>query len=103
MVSEIFDPSRWKEVEGFNFTDITYHRAVDQGTVRIAFNRPEVRNAFRPHTVDELFHALDHARQWSDVGVVLLTTLTHVPAACFRSLPRVGCCRSCVPGAMPRT
>jgi naphthoate synthase len=73
MVSEIFDPSRWREVEGFDFTDITYHRAVDQGTVRIAFNRPEVRNAFRPHTVDELFRALDHARQWSDVGVVLLT------------------------------
>ena len=54
MVSEIFDPEQWNEVNGFNFTDITYHRAKDQGTVRIAFNRPEVRNAFRPHTVDEL-------------------------------------------------
>jgi naphthoate synthase len=73
MVSELFDPQKWKQVEGFNFTDITYHRAVDQGTVRIAFNRPEVRNAFRPHTVDELCDALDHARQWSDVGCVLLT------------------------------
>ena len=73
MVSEIFNPERWKPVEGFEFTDITYHRAVDQGTVRIAFNRPEVRNAFRPRTVDELFVALDHARQTSDVGVVLLT------------------------------
>lgn len=72
-VSEIFDPSRWRPVEGFDFTDITYHRAVDQGTVRIAFDRPEVRNAFRPHTVDELFRALEHARQWSDVGCVLLT------------------------------
>ncbi|MEC7241712.1 MAG: 1,4-dihydroxy-2-naphthoyl-CoA synthase [Myxococcota bacterium] len=71
--SELFDPTRWRPVEGFNFEDITYHRAVDQGTVRIAFNRPECRNAFRPQTVDELFLALDHARQWSDVGCVLLT------------------------------
>ncbi|HEY7565493.1 MAG TPA: 1,4-dihydroxy-2-naphthoyl-CoA synthase [Acidimicrobiia bacterium] len=73
MISEHFDPARWKEIEGVSFTDITYHRAVDQGTVRIAFDRPEVRNAFRPHTVDELFVALDHARQTPDVGVVLLT------------------------------
>ena len=58
---------------GFDFTDITYHRAVDQGTVRIAFDRPEVRNAFRPHTVDELYTALDHARMSTDVGCVLLT------------------------------
>jgi len=60
-------------VPGFSFGDITYHRSVDSGTVRIAFNRPEVRNAFRPQTVDELFTALDHARQTSDVGCVLLT------------------------------
>lgn len=73
MVSEIFNPSLWKEVEGFNFTDITYHRALAHGTVRIAFNRPEVRNAFRPHTVDELYRALDHARMTTDVGCVLLT------------------------------
>jgi naphthoate synthase len=73
MVSELFDLEKWKQVEGFDFADITYHRAVDQGTVRIAFNRPEVRNAFRPRTVDELCEALDHARQWSDVGCVLLT------------------------------
>ena len=73
MVSEIFDPARWREVEGFSFTDITYHRAVDQRTVRIAFNRPESRNSFRPHTVDELFTALDHARVTSDVGVVMVT------------------------------
>lgn len=68
-----FDASRWRPVEGFAFTDITYHRAVDLGCVRIAFDRPEVRNAFRPHTVDELYRALDHARQWSDVGCVILT------------------------------
>ncbi|GAA4999284.1 1,4-dihydroxy-2-naphthoyl-CoA synthase [Actinopolymorpha pittospori] len=72
-VSELFDPAAWKPVDGFDFTDLTYHRAVDQGTVRIAFNRPEVRNAFRPHTVDELYRALDHARTTSDVGCVILT------------------------------
>jgi naphthoate synthase len=73
MISELFDSSAWRTVSGFNFTDITYHRANAQGTVRIAFDRPEVRNAFRPHTVDELCTALDHARQWADVGCVLLT------------------------------
>jgi len=73
MVSEIFDPALWTAVSGFDFTDITYHRANDVPAVRIAFNRPEIRNAFRPHTVDELYRALDHARQSSDVGCVLLT------------------------------
>ncbi|MFT5222229.1 MAG: naphthoate synthase [Glaciecola sp.] len=79
-VSDTFDPDRWKVVPGFEgLTDLTYHRAVDPssgppvGTVRIAFDRPEVRNAFRPHTVDELYRALDHARMSSDVGCVLLT------------------------------
>ena len=73
MISEIFDTSAWEAVPGFSFQDITYHRAKAHGTVRVAFNRPEVRNAFRPQTVDELYTALDHARQWSDVGCVLLT------------------------------
>ena len=72
-VSEIFEPELWNEVDGFNFEDITYHRAKNQGCVRIAFNRPECRNAFRPKTVDELFQALEHARITSDVGVVLIT------------------------------
>ncbi len=69
-----FDPSLWRAVDGFaDLTDITYHRHVSDDTVRVAFNRPEVRNAFRPHTVDELYRALDHARMSPDVGVVLLT------------------------------
>ena len=72
-VSEIFNEELWTEVKGFDFVDITYHRAKNQGTVRIAFNRPEVRNAFRPLTVDELYRALDHARMSTDVGCVLLT------------------------------
>jgi naphthoate synthase len=73
MVSDIFDPTAWEPVPGFDFTDITYHRARDVGAVRVAFDRPEVRNAFRPHTVDELYTALDHARMTTDVGCVLVT------------------------------
>ncbi len=73
MISQIFDPAAWDPVDGFDFTDITYHRARQVGAVRVAFNRPEVRNAFRPHTVDELYAALDDARMMSDVGAVLLT------------------------------
>ncbi|MPV38227.1 1,4-dihydroxy-2-naphthoyl-CoA synthase [Georgenia subflava] len=80
-VSETFDPTVWREVEGFDLTDLTYHRGVDRSgdgerdlpVVRIAFDRPEVRNAFRPHTVDELYRALDHARMTSDVAAVVLT------------------------------
>ena len=81
-VSETFDPTRWRTIEGFeDLTDLTYHRGVDRTgaeerdlpVVRIAFDRPEVRNAFRPHTVDELYRVLDHARTTSRVGTVLLT------------------------------
>lgn len=81
-VSQLFDPRRWRVVEGFELTDLTYHRGVrrdpdgavtDLPVVRIAFDRPEVRNAFRPHTVDELYRVLDHARMSSDVAAVLLT------------------------------
>ena len=72
-ISPLFDPDAWREVDGFGLTDITYHRALDHGTVRVAFDRPEVRNAFRPGTVDELYRVLDHARQSPDVGCVLLT------------------------------
>ncbi|MEO1336030.1 MAG: 1,4-dihydroxy-2-naphthoyl-CoA synthase [Myxococcota bacterium] len=73
MLSPLFDPQKWSEVQGLGLEDITYHRAKDHGTVRIAFDRPEVRNAFRPQTVDELYRALDHARMDSSVGCVLLT------------------------------
>jgi naphthoate synthase len=74
VVSAIFDSDAWDEVGGFDeLTDITYHRAREAGVVRVAFDRAEVRNAFRPHTVDELYRVMDHARQWSDVGCVLLT------------------------------
>lgn len=73
MVSEIFYEEDWNPVTEFNFEDITYHEAKIGRTVRIAFNRPECRNAFRPKTVDELYTALDHARTNPSIGVVILT------------------------------
>ncbi|MFH0733267.1 MAG: 1,4-dihydroxy-2-naphthoyl-CoA synthase [bacterium] len=54
-----------------DYKDITYHKM--DGIAKIAFNRPEVRNAFRPDTVKELFDALNDAREDSSIGVVLLT------------------------------
>ncbi len=83
-VSETFDPRRWRTVAGFEgLTDLTYHRGVERGpdgrtlrdlpVVRVAFDRPDVLNAFRPHGVDELLRVLEHARTTSDVGCVLLT------------------------------
>lgn len=73
-VSEIFDASEWNTVPGFEaLTDITYHQDVHGQVARIAFNRPEVRNAFRPRTVDELYAVLDDARMNPRIGVVLLT------------------------------
>jgi naphthoate synthase len=75
-ISPLFDEREWAPVEArevAGFTDVTYHRARSHGTVRIAFDRPKVRNAFRPRTVDELHAALEHARRSTDVGCVLLT------------------------------
>ncbi|WP_125132837.1 1,4-dihydroxy-2-naphthoyl-CoA synthase [Microbacterium sp. 10M-3C3] len=74
MVSELFDPAAWVPTAADErYTDITAHVSPDGRIARIAFDRPEVRNAFRPHTVDELYHALDTARQEPKIGVVLLT------------------------------
>ena len=73
-VSELIDAQKWKAIQGFeSLEDVSYHRNVELGVVRVGFSRPEVRNAFRPQTVDELYRALDHARMQPDVGVVLLT------------------------------
>ena len=83
-VSEIFDPARWREIAGFahgtgapaGLTDVTYHRGCvrdadgawisDLPVVRVAFNRPEVRNAFRPRTVDELYRCLLYTSDAAD-------------------------------------
>jgi naphthoate synthase len=59
----------WKEIK--QYEDITYHQA--DGMARIAFNRPEVRNAFRPKTVDELIDAFNHVWADQEIGVVLFT------------------------------
>ncbi|HYI34818.1 MAG TPA: 1,4-dihydroxy-2-naphthoyl-CoA synthase [Glaciibacter sp.] len=73
-VSEIFNPAEWQDVPGYEtFTDITYHHDLSGRIARVAFNRPEVRNAFRPRTVDELSAALENARTNPRIGVVLLT------------------------------
>ncbi|MBW9092297.1 1,4-dihydroxy-2-naphthoyl-CoA synthase [Microbacterium jejuense] len=75
-VSELFDEDEWMPAPGApdgGYTDITSHVSKDGRIARIAFDRPEVRNAFRPHTVDELYRALDIARQDPRIGVVLLT------------------------------
>ena len=59
----------WKSVG--NFEDITYKKA--EGVARIAFNRPEVRNAFRPKTTRELYEAFYDAQEDTSIGVVLLS------------------------------
>ena len=73
-VSELFDASIWTEVKDFtDLSDVTYHKHVSLGIARVAFNRPEVRNAFRPQTVDELVRVLQDVQADTKVGVVLLT------------------------------
>jgi naphthoate synthase len=72
-VNSPFKPELWTEHADFRFKDITLHRAKNQGTLRIAINRPDSRNAFRPQTVDEMIKAFDFAKTQTDVGVVLLT------------------------------
>ncbi|MFL5784544.1 MAG: 1,4-dihydroxy-2-naphthoyl-CoA synthase [Bacteriovoracaceae bacterium] len=73
MISPIFDPKEWNEITDIKFQDITFHKAKDTAAVRIAFNRPDLRNAFRPQTVDELLTAFEWAHRANDVGVILLT------------------------------
>ena len=85
-VSDTFDPTRWTTVTGFDdLREVTYHRGISRGdcdgctagtplpVVRVAIDRPDVRNAFRPATVDELYRVLDHARMSDDVAAVILT------------------------------
>lgn len=60
----------WVEVK--NYEDITYHRS-EEGIARIAFDRPEVRNAFRPNTISEMIDAFNHVWEDENIGVILLT------------------------------
>ncbi len=104
-VSDTFDPARWREVEGFTFHDITYHRGISRGealdgrpegtdmpVVRIAFDRPEIRNAFRPLTVKEMIQA-DPARA-GRLHILevqrLIRTMPKV-VGCYCGCSRLGC------------
>jgi naphthoate synthase len=60
---------KWRE--SLEFTDIEYHKA--EGMAKITINRPKVRNAFRPLTVNEMMKALDDARNDKQIGVIILT------------------------------
>ena len=60
---------QWKSAG--EFTDITYEKA--EGIAKITINRPEVRNAFRPLTVDEMSKALSDARYDDAIRVIILT------------------------------
>lgn len=62
--------SLWKKLK--TYTDIKFECTSD-GVAKIAINRPEVRNAFRPHTVNEMIDAFNYCRDASDIGVVILT------------------------------
>lgn len=58
-------------IDSGNYTDIKY--AKYEGIAKITINRPEVRNAFRPHTIDEMNHALNDARHDATIGAIILT------------------------------
>ena len=60
---------QWETVK--EYEDITYRKC--NGVARIAFNRPNVRNAFRPKTTSELYDAFYHANEDVNIGVVLLS------------------------------
>ncbi len=69
IISEIRSAADWRDVKQYN--DITYR--VSGGIARIAFNRPEVRNAFRPDTIKEMIDAFEDVWENPEVGVILLT------------------------------
>jgi naphthoate synthase len=69
MTQTTISPFVWEEAG--TFTDITYHKGA--GIAKIAINRPEVRNAFGPHTVVEMQAALNNARDDQSIGVIILT------------------------------
>ena len=74
MTDQPFQPDLWVDLTTkFSFTDITYHVSKTGNVLRVAFNRPHCRNAFRPKTVDELLIALEDARANTKVGCVIIT------------------------------
>ena len=74
MTIQPFKAEKWNDLStAFKFSDITYHISKDGHTARLAFNRPDCRNAFRPQTVDELIIALQDCHQNSKMGCILIT------------------------------
>ena len=65
------DIIKWQEVDNLGFQDVLYHHA--EGLAKITINRPEVRNAFRPETVEELSQAFRRAHLDPDIGAIILT------------------------------
>lgn len=65
----ILAAAAWKQAA--DYTDIIFQKA--EGMAKITINRPEVRNAFRPQTLDELIDAFIKCREDSEIGVVLFT------------------------------
>ena len=65
------DIIKWQEVDNLGFQDVLYHHA--EGLAKITINRPEVRNAFRPETVEELSQAFRRAHLDADIGAIILT------------------------------
>ncbi|MDB4521909.1 1,4-dihydroxy-2-naphthoyl-CoA synthase [Gammaproteobacteria bacterium] len=65
------DIIKWQEVDNLGFQDVLYHQA--EGLAKITINRPEVRNAFRPETVEELSQAFRRAHLDADIGAIILT------------------------------
>lgn len=65
------NPIEWQEVGNLGFQDVLYHEA--EGIAKITINRPEVRNAFRPETVEELHLAFRRAHLDAKIGAIILT------------------------------
>ena len=65
------NPIEWQEVGNLGFQDVLYHEV--EGIAKITINRPEVRNAFRPETVEELHLAFRRAHLDAKIGAIILT------------------------------
>ncbi len=68
---ELYKPVEWT-IQNKGYTDIVYEKSTD-GIAKITINRPQVRNAFRPLTVQEMISALADARYDPKIGVIILT------------------------------
>ncbi|CAN0264248.1 unnamed protein product [Ascophyllum nodosum] len=68
------EPAQWLDMtKAHGFVDITYKVAYEDMTAKITISRPELHNAFRPVTVNEMRRAMDLAQDDSGIGVIILT------------------------------